>query len=259
MLDARPVRYSERVTDILQIVVRRCRVALGVSPTNGGHLSRPFPARSFHSREPLHRRNVKIRAREVRVIDDSKQQLGVMPLNEALRLAQAKDLDLVEVVPQAAPPVCRIVNYGKLLYEEAKRESHVRPTAGQMKEIQVSPVIDPHDLATKRNHAIQFLCDDMKVRVKLRFRGRQKAHKEIGFQVVNQLIQDVAAYGRVDAPPKMLGDRDLNAIISPLPRNKRATNPRELSPRDSQSPRGQTSPSPGAPRGNQPRDVPPPD
>jgi len=151
-----------------------------------------------------------------------------MSLNDALRLAQGKDLDLIEVVPNATPPVCRIVNYGKFLYEESKRESHSRPTAGQMKEIQVSPVIDPHDLATKRNHAIQFLCNDMKVRIKLRFRGRQKAHKEIGFQVVNQLIKDVAAYGQADSPPKMLGDRDLNAVLSPLPRNKRAKNPRDL-------------------------------
>ena len=203
-------------------------------------LSRPFPSRSFHPREPLHRRNGKIRAREVRVLDENKQQLGVMSLNEALRLAQAKDLDLVEVVPQAVPPVCRIVNYGKLLYEESKRESHARSTAGLVKEIQISPVIDRHDLATKRNHAIQFLCDDMKVRVKLRFRGRQKAHKEIGFQVVNQFIQEVAAYGRVDAPPKMLGDRDLNATISPLPRNKRAKNPRESSTENLKSPNGET-------------------
>ena len=221
-------------------------------------LSRPFPRRSYHPREPLHRRNGKIRAREVRVVDENKQQLGVMSLNEALRLAQARGLDLVEVVPQAVPPVCRIVNYGKLLYEEAKRESHGRSTAGQMKEIQVSPVIDPHDLATKHNHAIQFLCDDMKVRVKLRFRGRQKAHKEIGFQVVNQFIQDVAAYGRADAPPKMLGDRDLNAIISPLPRNKRARNPRELSSEDSQPPRRETPPTPPSPPGNHPGDLPPP-
>jgi translation initiation factor IF-3 len=208
-------------------------LARGALPTDGGTLSRPFLSRSFHPREPLHRRNGKIRAREVRVLDENKQQLGIMSLNDALRLAQAKDLDLVEVVPEATPPVCRIVNYGKLLYEEAKRESRNRPTAGQMKEIQISPAIDPHDLATKRNHAIQFLCDDMKVRIKLRFRGRQKAHKEIGFQVVNQFIQEVAAYGRVDAPPKMLGDRDLNALISPLPRDKRARNPREKAPEDS--------------------------
>lgn len=199
-------------------------------------LSRPFPTRSFRPREPLHRRNGKIRAREVRVIDDNKQQLGVMSLNEALRLAQAKDLDLVEIVPHATPPVCRIVNYGKFLYEESKKESHTRPAAGQMKEIQISPVIDPHDLQTKRNHAIQFLCDDRKVRVKLRFKGRQKAHKEIGFQVVNQFIRDVAAYGQADSPPKMLGDRDLNAVISPLPRNKRAKNPREESSEDDPTP-----------------------
>jgi translation initiation factor IF-3 len=203
--------------------------------TCGVPLSRPFPRRPFQPREPLHRRNGKIRAREVRVLDENKQQLGVMSLNEALRLAQAKDLDLVEVVPHATPPVCRIVNYGKLLYEESKRESHARPSAGQMKEIQISPVIEAHDLATKRNHAIEFLCDDMKVRVKLRFKGRQKAHKEIGFQVVNRFIQDVAAYGRADAPPKMLGDRDLNAVISPLPREKRGKSPRDRAAVDSSS------------------------
>jgi translation initiation factor IF-3 len=201
-------------------------------------LSRPFPPRSFRPREPLYRRNGKIRAREVRVLDEDKKQLGVMSLNDALRLAQARDLDLVEVVPQAVPPVCRIVNYGKLLYEESKRESHARPNAGQMKEIQLSAVIEAHDLATKRNQAVQFLCDDMKVRIKLRFRGRQKAHKEIGFQVVNQFIQEVAAYGQVDAAPKMLGDRDLNAIISPLPRAKRAKNPRESTQADSEVPPG---------------------
>src|SRR6267143_6771766 len=97
---------------------------------------RPF--RSFQRREPLHRRNGKIRAREVRVIDDSKQQLGVMTLNDALRLAQTKGLDLIEIAANATPPVCRIVDYGKFLYEEAKRnkESHQRPSANRMKELQ---------------------------------------------------------------------------------------------------------------------------
>ena len=219
-------------------------------------MSRPFPRRPFQPREPLHRRNGKIRAREVRVLDENKQQLGVMSLNDALRLAQAKDLDLVEVVPHATPPVCRIVNYGKLLYEESKRESHTRPTAGQLQEIQISPVIEAHDLATKRNHAIQFLCDDLKVRIKLRFRGRQKAHKEIGFQVVNRFIQDVAAYGRADAPPKMLGDRDLNAVISPLPRDKRGKSPRDKPPVDSRLEAGEVPPrattAPDNPSGNAP-------
>jgi translation initiation factor IF-3 len=178
----------------------------------------------------LHRRNGKIRAREVRVIDDAKQQLGVMTLSEALRLAQGKGLDLVEIAANATPPVCRIVNYGKFLYEEAKRnkDSHVRQSGNKMKELQISPTIDPHDLTVKRDHAIQFLCDDMKVRVKLRFRGRQKAHKEIGFDVVNKFVKDVASYGQADSPPKLLGDRDLNVVLSPLPRNKRAKNPRQV-------------------------------
>ena len=191
-------------------------------------MSRPFPSRSFHSREPLHRRNGKIRAREVRVIDDNKEQLGVMSLNEALRLAQAKGLDLIEIAATATPPVCRIVDYGKFLYEESKRnkDAHARQSASRMKELQLSATIDPHDLAVKRNHAIQFLCDDFKVRVKLRFKGRQKAHKEIGFEVVNRLVKEVALYGHADSPPKMLGDRDLNVVLSPLPRDTRAKNPR---------------------------------
>ncbi len=195
-------------------------------------MSRPFSARSFRPREPLHRRNGKIRAREVRVLDEAKQQLGVMSLNEALRLAQAKGLDLVEIAATATPPVCRIVNYGKFLYEEAKRSKEARApqSASRLKEIQLSAAIDPHDLATKRNHAIQFLCDDHKVRVKLRFKGRQKAHKEVGFEVVNRFVKEVAAYGHADAPPKMLGDRDLNVVLTPLPRDKRAKNPRSAAP-----------------------------
>ncbi len=183
-------------------------------------MNRPHFSRS---REPLHRRNGKIRAREVRVLDDAKNQLGVMSLNDALRLAQSRGLDLVEVAPNATPPVCQIINYGKFLYDQAKRskDSQKSQSAGRMKELQISPAIDPHDLETKLNQAIKFLCEDMKVRVKLRFKGRQKAHKEIGFQVVNQFVKDIAAYGHADSPPKLLGDRDLNVTLSPLPRNKR--------------------------------------
>jgi translation initiation factor IF-3 len=191
-------------------------------------LSRPFPSRSFHSREPLHRRNGKIRAREVRVLDETKQQLGVMSLNDALRLAQVRGLDLVEIAATATPPVCRIVNYGKFLYEESKRSKDARSpqSASRMKELQLSANIDPHDLGVKRNQAIQFLCDDHQVRVKLRFKGRQKAHKEVGFEVMNRFVKEVAAFGHADSPPKMLGDRDLNVVLTPLPRDKRAKNPR---------------------------------
>jgi translation initiation factor IF-3 len=152
-----------------------------------------------------------------------------MSLTDALRLAQGKGLDLIEIAPNATPPVCRIVNYGKFLYEESKREkeSQGKQAGSKMKELQISPAIDPHDLATKLGHAIQFLCADMKVRVKLRFRGRQKAHKEIGFDLMNRFVKDLALYGQADSAPKMLGDRDLNVLLTPLPRNKRAKNPRE--------------------------------
>ena len=152
-----------------------------------------------------------------------------MSLNAALQLARDKGLDLVEIAATATPPVCRIVDYGKFLYEESKRnkDAHARQSASRMKEIQISPAIDPHDLATKRNHAIQFLCDDLKVRVKLRFKGRQKAHKEIGFEVVNRFVSEVALYGQADSPPKMLGDRDLNVVLSPLPRDRRGKAPRQ--------------------------------
>jgi translation initiation factor IF-3 len=193
-------------------------------------LSAPFPSRSFHSREPKHRRNGKIRAREVRVLDETKQQVGVMTLSEALHLAQSKGLDLVEIAPNATPVVCRIVNYGKLLYEEAKSHKDSRNAGSKMKELQLSAGIDPHDFSIKLNHAIEFLCDDLKVRVKLRFRGRQRAHKEFGFDVLNKFVQQAGAYGHADAPPKMLGERDLNVILSPLPRNKRAPKPREATP-----------------------------
>ena len=162
------------------------------------------------------------------MLDEAKQQLGVMSLNDALRLAQGKGLDLVEVAATATPPVCRIVNYGKFLYEESKRAKDARgpQAANRMKELQLSASIEPHDLAVKRDHAIQFLCDDHKVRIKLRFKGRQKAHKEVGFEVVNRFIKEVALYGQADSPPKMLGDRDLNVVLTPLHRDKRGKTPR---------------------------------
>jgi translation initiation factor IF-3 len=197
-------------------------------------LSQPFPSRSFRSREPLHRRNGKIRAREVRVIDETKQQLGVMSLNDALKLAQSKGLDLIEIAASATPPVCRLANYGKFLYEEARREkeSHARQSASRMKELQLSPSIDQHDFAVKRDHAIRFLCEDLKVRVKLRFKGRQKIHKEFGFEVVNKFVKELALYGQADSPPKMLGDRDLNVVLTPLHRDKRAKNPKLAAPKN---------------------------
>lgn len=189
-----------------------------------------FPSRPYPSREPLHRRNGKIRAREVRVIDEAKLPLGVMALGDALKLAQSRGLDLIEIAPNATPPVCRIIEYGKFQYEESKRKktSAARQPSNQMKELQLSANIDGNDFKTKLNHAINFLCDDMKVRVKLRFRGRQRAHKEVGFEVMNRFVVESAKYGKADAPPKMAGDRDMHVIISPLPRDQRAKPPKKF-------------------------------
>jgi len=206
-------------------------------------MSRPYSPRSYPSREPLLRRNGKIRAREVRVLDEMKQPLGVMTLSDALRLAQSRGVDLIEIAPTATPPVCRIIEYGKFQYEESKKkkESLARQPANQMKELQLTANIDENDFRTKLNHAIGFLSEDMKVRVKLRFRGRQRAHKEFGFQVVNKFVQEAAGYGRADAPPKMAGDRDMHVIISPLPRDQRAKPAREP-----EAPKAAREPSPPA-------------
>src|SRR4030095_4576232 len=117
-----------------------------------------------------------------------------------------RGLDLIEIAPDATPPVCRIINYGKFQYEEFKRGKDSQPAGSKMKEIQLSANIDPHDFATKLNHAIEFLCDDVRVRIKLRFRGRQKAHKEFGFEVVNRFVRETSSYGLASSPPKMQGD-----------------------------------------------------
>jgi translation initiation factor IF-3 len=151
-----------------------------------------------------------------------------MPLGDALTLARNNGVDLVEVAPNATPPVCRIVDFGKFRYEQAKRdkESKKHQHATKVKEIQLSPKIDPHDLAVKVGHAIGFLCEDMKVKITLKFRGREMAHTEFGFQVIQKFLEEIAAYGHPDFEPKLIG-RGVNVMISPLPRNKRAKNPEQ--------------------------------
>jgi len=171
--------------------------------------------------------NGKIRAREVRVIGPDGKQHGVFPLNDALALARQHGVDLVEISPNAVPPVCRLIEIGKFRYELAKKEKESRKHqhASTVKEVQLSPRIDPHDLGIKLQHAINFLCEDMKVKVALKFKGREMAHTEIGFEVINKFIADVAPYGHPDFQPKLMG-KSINLMISPLPRNKRAKNPR---------------------------------
>jgi len=190
-------------------------------------LSRPFPPRNFPPRD-FTRVNNKIRAREVRLIGEEQQQLGIMSLTDALSMARARGVDLVEIAASATPPVCRLVDFGKFRYEQAKKdkESKKHQHANRVKEIQLSANIDPHDFGVKLSHAIDFLCEDMKVKVSLRFRGREMAHQEFGFGQVQKFIKEVAPYAHPDAPPKLIG-KGLNVMLSPLPRIKRAANPNQ--------------------------------
>lgn len=191
-------------------------------------MSRPFSPRSSSSSVPFVRVNGKIRAREVRVIGVDGNQLGVLSLGDALTLARTNAVDLVEIAPNAIPPVCRLVDFGKFRYEQAKRdkESKKHQHANKVKEVQLSPKIDPHDLGVKVGHAIDFLCEDMKVKVTLKFRGREMAHTEYGFQVIRRFLTEITAYGHPDFDPKLMG-RAINVMISPLPRNKRARHPQQ--------------------------------
>jgi translation initiation factor IF-3 len=190
-------------------------------------LSRPFSPRNS-SPASFVRVNGKIRAREVRVIAVDGKQLGVISLNEAINMARHHGVDLVEIAATANPPVCRLVDFGKYRYEQAKKEkeSKKHQHASMVKEVQLSPRIDPHDLGIKVVHAVDFLCEDMKVKVALKFRGREMAHTEIGFQVIKKFIAEIEPYGHPDFEPKLIG-RNINVMISPLPRSKRAKNPRQ--------------------------------
>jgi len=191
-------------------------------------LSRPFSPRNS-SPASFVRVNGKIRAREVRVIGVDGNQLGVLPLTDAINLARQHAVDLVEIAATANPPVCRLVDFGKYRYEIAKKEkeSKKHQHASIVKEVQLSPRIDPHDLGIKLMHAINFLCEDMKVKIALKFRGRENAHTEVGFEVIKKFMADIAPYGQPDFQPKLVG-KAINLMISPLPRNKRAKNPHQL-------------------------------
>jgi translation initiation factor IF-3 len=167
-------------------------------------------------------------------------------LGDALTLARAQGVDLVEVAPNATPPVCRLVDFGKFRYEQAKRdkESKKHQHANKVKEIQLSPKIDPHDLGVKVGHAVDFLCEDMKVKVTLKFRGREMQHTEFGFQVIEKFLAEIAAYGHPDFEAKLNG-RAINLMISPLPRNKRARHPQQTengAPEPAAQPRPQPRP-----------------
>jgi translation initiation factor IF-3 len=162
------------------------------------------------------RMNERIRAREVRVIDDEGQQIGVMPPFEALKKAREKGLDLVEISPTANPPVCRIMDYGKFLYEQEKKERAAKKKQKviTVKEVKFSVNVDEHDYEFKKNNVIRFLGEGDKVKASLRFRGREMAHTNLGRSVLDRLVRDVGERGIVEFRPRMEGNT-MHVILAP--------------------------------------------
>ena len=145
-------------------------------------------------------------------------QLGIMSARDALNLAAEKNLDLVKIAPQATPPVCKIIDYGKYRFEQAKREKEAKKNQRvvEIKEIRLSLNIDTHDFETKRNHAIRFLNDGNKVKVSIRFRGRKMGHPELGADIMKRFAESLADTANVDKPAKLEG-RNMLMFLAPKP------------------------------------------
>jgi translation initiation factor IF-3 len=157
----------------------------------------------------------------VRVIDEEGQMIGVMTPQEALRTARDRGLDLVEVAPQAQPPVCRIIDFGKYQYEQKKRahEAKKKQVVIEVKEIKFRPATDEHDYNFKMKHAIEILKDGNKVKATVRFRGREITHKELGLQLLDRLEKDLAESGVVEFRPRQEG-MQITVVFAPKKENK---------------------------------------
>lgn len=161
------------------------------------------------------RTNERIRAKEIRVIDEE-GQVGVMTPQEALRLARERGLDLVEVAPTATPPVCKIIDFGKYLYEQKKRahEAKKKQVTIEVKEIKFRPATDQHDYNFKMKHAREILQDGNKVKATIRFKGREITHKELGAALLDRLTADLSEFGIPEARPRLEG-MQMIAIFNP--------------------------------------------
>ncbi len=169
-------------------------------------------------REPQrkHKINHEIKVSEVRVVDIEGKMLGVMPRNEALRLAEEKEVDLVEIAPQANPPVCRIIDYGKFVYEIQKKEKQQKKNqvASQLKEIRFKWRTATHDFNFKVKHARSFIEDGNKVKASVMFRGREITHQEIGKELLIKFVEAMTDVAKLDQPLKFEG-KNLSVILSP--------------------------------------------
>jgi translation initiation factor IF-3 len=179
--------------------------------TQGGHIST----------EP--RINERIRVPEVRLVGPAGEQVGIVAINDALRLAQEADLDLVEVAPMARPPVAKLMDYGKFKYESAlkARESRKNQAQTVIKEIKLRPKIDPHDYGTKKGHVERFLKQGDKVKVTIMFRGREQSRPELGFKLLQRLAGDIEELGFVESAPKQDG-RNMIMVLGPHKRKTEA-------------------------------------
>jgi translation initiation factor IF-3 len=169
------------------------------------------------SRPVQTRVNERIRIREVRLIDDEGNQVGIIATRDALEMARQKGLDLVEVAPNAVPPVCRLMDYGKFRYEQSRKERDSRKNQHvvELKEVRIRPKIDDHDLETKGRQAAKFLDHGDKVKLTVLFRGREMAHPDIGKGLLDQLIEQLKAHGTVEQTPRLEG-RAMTAIMNPV-------------------------------------------
>jgi translation initiation factor IF-3 len=161
--------------------------------------------------------NERIRIREVRLIDENGEQVGIIPTFDALQMARERGLDLVEVAPNAIPPVCRLMDYGKFRYEQSRkeRESRRHQHVIELKEVRIRPKIDDHDLSTKGRQAAKFLDAGDKVKVTVLFRGREMAHPDLGKALLDQLAEQLRPHGSVEQPPRMEG-RTMTMFLAPL-------------------------------------------
>ncbi|MBX3486880.1 MAG: translation initiation factor IF-3 [Candidatus Paracaedibacteraceae bacterium] len=161
--------------------------------------------------------NQEITAREVRLVGADGEMIGVVSRQEALRVAAESGLDLVEVSPNAEPPVCKVLDYGKYKYELQKKKAEAKKNQKviEVKEIQMRPVIDENDFQVKLKAVVRFLSEGNKVKVAIRFRGREITHQELGMEVINRVKESVTDIAKVDQTPKLEG-RQILMILSPL-------------------------------------------
>ena len=180
--------------------------------------------RAFHFSEvftianAVHQINEEILDKEVRLIGDQGEQLGIMTVDEALRIATERELDLVKIAPGSNPPVCKIMDYGKFRFEQAKKEKEAKKNQRviEIKEIRMSPGIDTNDFNTKLKNAQKFLNDGDRVKVSVRFRGREMAHTEIGAVLLKDFANQCAEIANMDKAPKLEG-RNMSMFLSPKP------------------------------------------